>query len=66
MTRMMSKYDVNAMKPKNNMEDTINIQITIGEHTIERNYGIIDGQPPDNMQEIVQEMTETLLDKSEL
>lgn len=45
--------------------DNLKIEITIGEHSVYRNYAIVDGQTPDNMQEEINDMVETLLDKEE-
>lgn len=47
----------------------VNIRITLGNESglsIDRNYKLVDGQLPDEIQEKLQEMIDTLLDNSDL
>ena len=46
--------------------DKIMIIVKVGEGSVERHYAIIDGQVPENIKENLQEIVESLLDKSEL
>lgn len=46
--------------------DKIQIKVSIGEQELVRNYEIVDCQTPDNMQENIQDMIDTLLDNSKL
>lgn len=48
---------------------SINIKITLNnesEVSIDRNYAITDGQLPEDMQENLQDMLDTLLDNTEV
>lgn len=45
--------------------DKIQITVRIGEHELYRNYALVDGQAPENMQENIQDMVDTLLDNEE-
>lgn len=42
------------------------IIVKVGEHELERHYAIIDGQVPENIKEDLQEIVDSLLDKTEL
>lgn len=42
--------------------DTIQVTVRINGISVERNYELVDGQVPDNMQENIQDMVNTLLD----
>ena len=45
--------------------EIIHVTVRTGEHELTRAYQIIDGQAPDNMQENIQELVDTLLDHPE-
>ncbi len=48
------------------MDNDLTIQVQIGEHTLYRKYSLTDGQAPDNMQEEIQDIVDTLLDKEKV
>lgn len=45
--------------------DTIQITVRINGISVERHYELVDGQAPENMQENIQDMVDTLLDNEE-
>lgn len=44
------------------MTDTLTVTVRVGDHEIERKYGIDDGQAPEDMQERIQNMVDTVLE----
>lgn len=45
--------------------DTIQVTVRINGISVERNYELVDGQVPENMQENIQDMVDTLLNNEE-